>query len=189
MQNHVALAREATWLRSESWNQTRRQSVASLASAKNPSMGNSKFCFRWWQKCGARIHFRVIHTFQWAGGFANMESESKIITDWGPMKSSPSGDRLCHNACGAATLDLGLWRCLPAPRRPSAPPPLTRHRASSQDEAWVQRSSTVAANPLPGVVATGTKMAAEHVTRGSWISGSRGHVVEAKGQAISNVDR
>lgn len=41
-----------------------------------------------------------------------------------PLKSSPSGDSLCHSARSPAALAFGRGRHLPAPRPPSLPPPL-----------------------------------------------------------------
>lgn len=105
-----------------------------------------------------------------------------------PVKSSPSGDILCHNARSPAALSFGLGRHLPAPQPPSLPPPLTLQRPFSQDKNYAQRSSAALAQPLPAAAATRANMAAKHVTRGRRISGSRGDGAEVKGGAISVVD-
>lgn len=105
-----------------------------------------------------------------------------------PLKSSPSGDILCHSARSPAALALGRGRHLPAPRPPSPPPPLTLHRPFPQDENDAQRSCAALAHPLTAAAATRTNMAAGHVTRGSRISGSRGDGAEARRDAISAVD-
>lgn len=64
-----------------------------------------------------------------------------------PLKSSPSGDSLCHSARSPAALAFGRGRHLPAPRPPSLPPPLKLREPSPQDENHAQRSSVTSTPP------------------------------------------
>lgn len=99
----------------------------------------------------------------------------------------PSGDIPCHSARSPAAFGLARGRHLPASRKPSPPPPLKLHDPFPQAKSYSQKSSAALAHPVPAAAASGAKMAAGHVTRGSRISGARDHGAEAKGGTVSVV--